>query len=482
MHPTGAEPRHFRASAYVLTQDVPLSTDSRRLFRGGRDLPSRAPTAVAGELEFVLFLLLTAVLFIRPSDFLPPLLNVPVYESLIVLTVFASLPAVFEPFSLPLLREQPAILCVYLLLPAVFLSNVTHGDLYSARVYGMGFARVLVYFVLLVAVVDRPQRFQLFLVFVALLILIDALIALLSYHGMIELPGLEGLRHTVGYDEETGESLAVVRLRGAGIFNDPNDIALVLGIGAFICVNFLIESGSWAARLSMFSVLSVLAYALVLTHSRGGFLALMAGMLAFLVARVGWRRSIPLAAVVLPVLLVLFAGRATSFDLSNEDDTANERIQLWAEAIAFVKQRPVFGIGQTMFAEEVGMVAHNSYAHCFAELGVIGGTLFVGAFYLPLSDMWRRLKAGPAHDPVLRRWHPCVLAIFVSYAVGLWSLSRPYAPTTYFVLGLAGVYCRLLAWDLPAAAPPAWVPLIARVGAVAFGCLLAIYAFVRVFA
>jgi O-antigen ligase len=443
--------------------------------------PRRDPVIAASGSGFVLFLLLTAVLFIRPSDILPPLLNVPVFELLIVSTMLACFPVLLEPFSLELLWDQPGILCVYLLLPAVVLSNLSHGDLYSARVYGNTFARTLVYFVLLIAVLDRPRRLRAFLLVVAVLILVDAAIALLSYHGRIELPGLEGLTQSVGVDEETGETLAIVRLRGAGIFNDPNDIALILAVGAYVCITFFLESkGSWARRLAAVSVLAVLAYAMVLTHSRGGFLALTAGMMAFLVARVGWRRSVPLAAVLLPILLVLFGGRATNISLSDEDDTGYERIQLWAEAIVFFKRAPVFGIGQHMFAEEVGMVAHNSYAHCFAELGIVGGTLFVAAFYLPLSDMRQRLKGGPPSDPVLARWYPCVLAILVSYAVGLWSLSRSYMSTTYFVLGVAGAYCRLLARDVPAP-PPLVVPLVVRVGIVSAACLFAIYLFVRAF-
>jgi hypothetical protein len=458
--------------------------ESERPPRTGGASRGAGPEApgIAGGSAFVLFLLLTAVVFLRPSDILPPLLHVPVYEILIVLTFLACAPAILEPFSLRLLQEQPGIFCVYALLPVVVLSNVSHGDFYSARLYGNGFARILVYFVLLLAVVDRPHRLRTFLLVVAALIFTAAVIALLSYHGRIELPGLEGLHHTVGVDEETGERLSVVRLRGAGIFNDPNDISLILSVGAFICINFFFESRGRVGRLFTAGVLAVLAYALVLTHSRGGFLALTAGMIAFLVSRVGWRRSIPLAAVVLPVLLVLFAGRATSIDLSNEEDTGHERIELWAQAIQYLKRAPVLGIGQNKFVEEVGMVAHNSYAHCFAELGLIGGTLFVAAFYLPLSDIRQRFKAAPPGDAILRQWQPCVVAIVVSYAVGLWTLSRPYASTTYFVLGVAAAYCTLLTRDQPNPPPPLWLPLGVRIALVSAGCLLTIYAMVRAFA
>ena len=49
------------------------------------------------------------------------------------------------------------------------------------------------------------------------------------------------------------------------------------------------------------------------------------------------------------------------------------------------------------FVEEIHYVAHNSFFHCFAELGVVGGTFFAGMFYLAI---WWPLKLGIPSSPV----------------------------------------------------------------------------------
>jgi hypothetical protein len=113
----------------------------------------------------------------------------------------------------------------------------------------------------------------------------------------------------------------------------------------------------------------LLGYAFALTRSRGGFLALAAGLVTMIVAKLGWRNSIPVTAIALPVLLVLFAGRQTSINLSDKNDTAQGRMGIWRDGMMLLKGSPLFGIGYGEFVEEVGHVAHNSFVHCFVEQG-----------------------------------------------------------------------------------------------------------------
>ena len=119
-------------------------------------------------------------------------------------------------------------------------------------------------------------------------------------------------------------------------------------------------------------------------------------------------------------------------------------MQLWSEGLALFRGAPVFGIGYKNYGEEVGWVAHNSFIHCYTELGFIGGTLFFGAFYLAVREMHR--LGGRARLPLdreLRRSRPWLLATVVAYAAGMMSLSRPYVAPTYLMLGLSAAYLRL---------------------------------------
>ena len=51
------------------------------------------------------------------------------------------------------------------------------------------------------------------------------------------------------------------------------------------------------------------------------------------------------------------------------------RLGYWAEGLQLLRDSPLFGIGQGNFGLAIGNVAHNSFVHCFTELGVIGGAI-----------------------------------------------------------------------------------------------------------
>src|SRR4029078_4020416 len=88
-------------------------------------------------------------------------------------------------------------------------------------------------------------------------------------------------------------------------------------------------------------------------------------------------------------------------------------------------------------------VAHQSFIHCFTELGLIGGTLFLGAFYFSLKGMFVWRNKLDDVEPELRRMYPFVMATLVAYTIGICFLSRSYIVPTYMILGLAGVFMRL---------------------------------------
>jgi len=116
----------------------------------------------------------------------------------------------------------------------------------------------------------------------------------------------------------------------------------------------------------------------MLTHSRGGFLALMACVGVLLHSRFGMKKTLLLGALVLPVLLVVFAGRMTT--ISTGEDTAQSRIQLWSDGLTFFQSSPLTGVGADNYTKYSSHVAHNSFIHCYTELGLFGGTFFVAPF------------------------------------------------------------------------------------------------------
>jgi len=214
----------------------------------------------------------------------------------------------------------------------------------------------------------------------------------------------------------------------------------------------------------------------VQTGSRGGLMSAAAACLAFLPARFGWRNSLPLIGAVALVLCAPIWGRQNTLNLDNPDDTFQSRLGLWSDAFDVIRSAPLFGVGQGKLVDAIGQVAHNSFLHAFADLGLFGGMLFIGAFYLVVRGVWR---VSPV-DAELARLRPYVLAVIVGYAAGLLTLSRCYTVPTQLLLGLATVYVVLASAAGRTAVPRLDWSCLRRIGSVGGLFLCATYVFVRV--
>ena len=431
-------------------------------------------------MAFYLFILLNAVLFFRPAELVPALEGAPIYESVILMCLAVSVPAIAQKLTIHSLYRQPVIVGVIGLLPAVVLSLLAHGQSEEATQWGFRFFKIVLYFLLLVAVIDTPSRLRKFVGWIGLLIVSMTGLVLLQNEGIINLPALSAIDQAE-IDPETGERFTLPRLCGAGIFNDPNDLSVILVVG--IILGLYQARAGGIRRVFWLGSVGLLGNALTLTHWRGGFLALTGAALSLIAGRVGFRKAVLIGGPVVLGLAVVMGGRQTSFDLGNSNDTSQHRIRLWRDGLTLLPNSPVFGIGAGRYADECGLVAHNSYVHAYTELGVFGGTLFLGVFLIPLGILYRLGAAGRGSlGPTLQDLRPYVLACGAGTVAGMVSLSRVYTLTPYLILGIATAF---LGMSGPAAAR--WCPrltprLIAGVFALSVGSLTGMYVFVRLFA
>lgn len=447
-----------------------------------RPIRRAAAAAPSCALGFALFLLVNAVLFIRPAEIVPSLEELPVYEILIVACLLSSLPVVVSQLNGPALQANPTTACVIGVLAALVLSQLTNFSLYEARTGGFEFGKVVVYYLLCVGLLNSLARFRLFLLSVVGFVTVLSVLALLQYEGAIDLPALEAIQQR-DVDDATGEDVTYYRLCSTGIYNDPNDLCLILVAGMVISVYWLTDSHArilW--RLPAVPLLGLFGYGLSLTQSRGGFIGLVAAVLVLFGSHFKWWKTVGLAALTVPVMFLLFAGRQTNIN-TGQDDTLQARIQLWSEGLQLFREAPLFGIGYREYAEQAGQVAHNSFAHCYTELGFFGGTAFLGAFVCGLLGLYRLgQQPGPRGHAGLERLRPFVLTLLTGYAAGMLSLSRAYVVPTYMVFGLATAYVRLA--SAPGRAPV--VRLNGRLGLTlalaSLAYLASLYVFVRMFA
>lgn len=430
---------------------------------------------------FYLFVLVNAALFIRPSEIVPGLEAIPIYNILISSCLLVSFPAVRRQLTPRRLINTPITVCVLGLQAAVMLSHLSHFRVTDTKDAGIQFSKILLYYLLTVAVLNSPARLRRFLAYLAGMIGVVTVLSLLHYHGVVTIPSMKVAERTER-SIVTGEVYSVRQLYGTGIFSDPNDLCLILTMGIGLSLYKMGNRRSALRRLWV-QPLVAFGYTLALTHSRGGFLAMLGCILTVLLAHLGWKKGIPLIAAILPVMFLLFAGRQT--EISASTGTALQRNQLWALSLAVFRRMPLFGLGSGLLPDEIGQEAHNSFVQAYTELGFFGGTFFLGMY---ACAFWGLIRLGRCRQeirqPELRRMRPYLLGIAAGYAIGMLTLTRVYVNPTYLMPGLIAAYFRLVAAEAPSPLPlPRLdVRLVGNLIALSAAAVALVYVYVRTFA
>jgi putative inorganic carbon (HCO3(-)) transporter len=400
-------------------------------------------------MNFGLFLLLNAVLLIRPEELFPAIAGLRLYLIVIVPCLLTSLPRLVELLSPSSLRDRPVAVCVLLFFAATLVSLCVQGRVNEAFTeFGPEFGKVILYYFLLLAVVDTPERYRAFAAALILLIGVLTGIALAQQYGLTQFDNITPCLQ-VAMDPETGESYTFPRLVSTGIFNDPNDLCLVLGLGIWCCI-YCGSTNSFGLVGWAFWLLPVPLYvfALLETHSRGGLMGVLAGGAAYLYSRFGGPKAFPLAIAGIAVALAAIGGRQGNI---GGGGTAHERLMMWADGLGNLfaqKTHLLTGLGVGFMVEEHGLVAHNSFVQAYVEQGILGGGSFLAAFILGLWLTDRLGRGVPAPDWAVQA-RPFAFAAVAGYAMGCYSLTRNFVVPTYLTLGLASVLLDAAAPTLP---------------------------------
>jgi len=394
--------------------------------------------------DFALFVLVTAVLFIRPGDFVPGLDVVPLYLIAIVSCLILAWPKLIPQLTLAGLRERPVFVFGIGFILVSALSNLAYRRFEVTFDFVGAFWKVLIYYLLMLAVVDSPRRLKLFIGCLVVIISIPVLLAVLNYHGYLHLR-FEAMKDFIASGSEEDAPTEIKRLGTSGSFGDPNDVCEIVNCAMIFSLCGLLDRGGGCTRILWVGPTALLGYALALTQSRGGFLAAVVGILVLLRSRFRGPKSLVLAGVFLGLMFLLFAGRQTS--LSTSEGTGQGRIQLWNRGFGLLQRSPVsmlIGVGAGQFKENVGVLAHNAFVLVYAELGFVGGTLFFGQYFWCLTNL-RRMGSTRVTlpDPETRRLHPFVLASLAAFATSEMSITNPFALVTYTMFGVASVFIRL---------------------------------------
>jgi putative inorganic carbon (hco3(-)) transporter len=391
--------------------------------------------------DFALFILVTAILFIRPGDFVPGLESVPLYLIAIVPCLLLSWHKLTPQLTTAALRERPVLVFGIGILLVSVVSNVAYRRFEVGFDFVVAFAKVLIFYLLMLAHVDTPRRLKLFLACLVGIILIPILLAVLNYHGYINL-GFEGTKDWITSGPEPTE---IKRLGTSGNFGDPNDVCEIVNCAMIFSLCGLLDRGGGCTRVFWLAPLAIFGHALALTQSRGGFLGAVVGLMVLFRSRFRGMTSLALGGMTLALMFVWFGGRQTS--LSTSEGTGQGRIQLWNVGFALMVRSPVaplIGIGCGGFVEHTAHVAHNAFIGTYVDLGFLGGTLLFGQYFFCLKNL-KELgsKRVTLPDPEMRCMQPFIMASMASFATSEMSITNPFSLVTYVALGLATVFIRL---------------------------------------
>ena len=272
-------------------------------------------------------------------------------------------------------------------------------------------------------------------------VLLGAFVALGGYLGITALAEGAGVDALVfpRYILDPAVGIHPERARGPFVEGVAN------GLGLYSCaVIAYVASRTWRnpfARAAAALVCVLCLVGTVFTLTRAVWLATVLGTFAAMLSQPELRRKLPavLAGGVAAVLLVLvavpgFASLATS--RTNDQRPIWDRYNANVAAVRIVEERALTGIGWQRFTEDgpdwlrqagdypitgVGIEVHNVFLSHFAEMGVLGGSLFVLAFVLGVG----RAVLGPC-PPEWVVYRSSMIAI----ATG-WLVVASFGPLSY---------------------------------------------------
>ena len=212
--------------------------------------------------------------------------------------------------------------------------------------------------------------------------------------------------------------LVLDRIYGTGIFNDPNDLGMSFVMALpFVLLVIGVKGTPLVFRILAVVILPVILLATYYTNSRGAIVGLGAAMVCYSFLRFKKPSAVLVAAVLLAIISVAAPSRGS--EMSFGESSAQTRIQSWAEGWAMLKSHPLTGVGFNQYTEYHSAVAHNSFVHTFAELGLAGAFCLVGMFYW----YFKGLRLVPAANTDFLPWRRALLASTVGVLACGWFLS-----------------------------------------------------------
>ncbi|MBI3952663.1 MAG: O-antigen ligase family protein [Candidatus Doudnabacteria bacterium] len=170
--------------------------------------------------------------------------------------------------------------------------------------------------------------------------------------------------------------------RIVSVFEYPNALALYLGPLLAFFLALIYSKSTLINRKLLFWTTGMGLIALVLTFSRGAWLAVLAVLAVLIGKKFSWK--IAGAVLIIIIIAIVFLQSGQRFSLS--DTSSQTRIQLYQYALTAVLANPLLGNGLHGFEAFGVLYPHNIFLNFWLELGLLGMLAFFGIITLSLKQ------------------------------------------------------------------------------------------------
>ncbi len=270
--------------------------------------------------------------------------------------------------------------------------------------------------------------------------------------------------------------------RYIGIFEDPNDLGMVLSCAIPFILYLYRSAANFFMRAVQFVNFALHIYAIYLTNSRGTMLSVAVMFGVWILLRYGGIKMLMQALIISAIIPSVLPTRM----FISGDESSQDRIDAWYEGTLMLKDNPVFGVGYNAFLEYHYKTAHNSWVLAFAEMGLVGYYCWTALMFTSLYMVWVCQK--DFKETVLSASHMAAynkekaLAGAVMFAmIGAFScaffLSRTYSVVLFMLAALAVSQFHRYKDNFPTVA---FKPMAKRMVWISLGILVAINLTIRV--
>lgn len=370
-----------------------------------------------GLLVYILFI------FTGPQAYIPALAGMRIMLVIGGATLVSMLARNAIIGAAPRARVGPTGYLLLWFLVAVVASHLAHLEFLPAIGSGADILSHLILFLLIVKLVTNKDRLRLTLSIVFLgtvLLAVQGVVQHYTGTTLIETPEFKG-----------------GRIAGVGHFVNPNMLAIGLVCGLPIGYSLMMISRSGLIRAATVAGMALSLFALYLTNSRSGTLSLAVVLAIAFVRRFGLWRGILLGAGAFA--LVFQFGPSRMEMMSTTEESTFGRLLAWDLGYRIFFENPIFGAGADSWYDKYrALVAHNSFIHCAAELGLFGLFPWVIMQFVSARNLWFVSKQPEeTEESVSASYANGVFLSFAAFIFASFFISKTYNVLLFILIGLA---------------------------------------------